>query len=255
MARDTDIFAPGDLPAALGLLTRLPVPVDGARAAARGARAAWAWPLAGLAVAALAVAAGGAGLGLGLPPALAAAVVLAVQVAVTGAMHEDGLADSADGLWGGWDRDRRLAIMKDSRTGAYGVIALVLTLIARWAAVAALMAAPGWGWGLLAVAATSRASMTALSGALPSARPGGLSGQVGRPPVATVWAALGIALVVALLATGAAALALAFWTALVLAGWAAVARAKIGGQTGDILGAGQQLAEVAGLCVLVAALG
>lgn len=254
MARETDIFAPGDLPAALGLLTRLPVPVDGARAAARGARAAWAWPLAGVAVAALAVAAGGAALGLGLPPVLAAAVVVAVQVAITGAMHEDGLADSADGLWGGWDRDRRLAIMKDSHSGTYGVIALVLSLIARWAAVAALMAAPGWGWAIVAVAATSRAGMAVLSGALPVARPGGLSGRVGRPPAATVRAAVGIGFVVALVATGGSALAIAVWTALVLAGWAAIARAKIGGQTGDILGAGQQLAEITGLCVLVAAL-
>ena len=114
----------GDLRLALGLLTRLPLPSTPDMA--RGAQAAWAWPLAGLAPAALAALAMALGSALGVLPGVAAALGLAVSVMVTGAMHEDGLADTADGLWGGWTPERRLEIMKDSRIGAYGVIALIL---------------------------------------------------------------------------------------------------------------------------------
>ncbi len=91
---------PADIAEALALLTRLPV----RRTRPRGAGAAWAWPLAGVAIAGLAGLAGLVGLYLGLPPAPAAALVLAVQIAATGALHEDGLADTADGFWGGTTR-------------------------------------------------------------------------------------------------------------------------------------------------------
>ncbi|MBW7922410.1 MAG: adenosylcobinamide-GDP ribazoletransferase [Rubellimicrobium sp.] len=246
------LIAAADVPAALGLLTRLPVRVDVTRATARGAGAAWAWPLAGVVVAALAALAAWGALRLGVPVAAAAAVVLAVQVAVTGAMHEDGLADSLDGLWGGADRARRLAIMKDSRIGSYGVLVLVISLLLRFSAVAALLAVPGWAAALVAVAALSRAGMAALAGALPFARPGGLSASVGRPQSATVALGLALALLLAGILTGAAVLVLAPVMALALAGWGLIARARIGGQTGDILGAGQQVTEIAGLLALAA---
>lgn len=241
-----------DLTAALGLLTRLPVPVDGTAAAARGARAAWAWPLAGLAVAGIAGAVGWAALVAGLPAGVAAGLVLAAQVMATGALHEDGLADTADGLWGGWDKERRLEIMRDSRIGAYGVVALVLSLGLRWSALAVVMAGPGWIWALLAAGVASRAGMVVLMAGLPPARPGGLSAATGQPPGSAVWraAALGAVACVPLLGAGGMwALAAA---AGALAGLAAVARAKIGGQTGDILGAGQQLAEIAVLLAVSA---
>ncbi|MCC7321855.1 MAG: adenosylcobinamide-GDP ribazoletransferase [Rubellimicrobium sp.] len=255
MPQPLPLIARADIPAALGLLTRIPVPVDGARAAARGAAAAWAWPVAGLAVAALAALGAGGALAAGLAPAVAAGVALAVQAAATGAMHEDGLADSIDGLWGGATRDRRLEIMKDSRTGSYGVIALILSFGLRWSALAAILAQPGWGGALLAVAALSRAGMAALASALPPARPGGLGARVGRPAPATTATAIGLAALAAILAAGpgAAGAALAMAGALTL--WALIARARIGGQTGDILGAGQQIAETAGLLLLAAAAG
>ena len=117
------IVSLGDITAALGLLSRLPVRVDTSRATARGAQAAWAYPIAGLILAALACAIAQIALMLGVPAPLTAGLALASLVIMTGAMHEDGLADSTDGLWGGWDKDRRLAIMKDSHIGAYGVIA------------------------------------------------------------------------------------------------------------------------------------
>lgn len=246
-----DLVAPGDVAAAIGLLTRLPVRVDGARAMARGARAAWAWPIAGALVAALAGAAGVVALWIGLPALVAAGLVVAAQAMLTGAMHEDGLADCADGFWGGWTPDRRLAIMKDSRTGAYGVVALVLVLLLRVTLLAALMAGPWWA-AVAALGAMSRVPMAALQAMLRPARPGGLSDRAGRPPAATVWLAAGVALLIALAGMGVAAVAVVAVVAVVTALWGVTARAKIGGQTGDVLGASQQLAEVAGLMALVA---
>ena len=132
----------GDLRLALGLLTRLPLPSTPDMA--RGAQAAWAWPLAGLAPAALAALAMTLGSALGVLPGVTAALGLAVSVMVTGAMHEDGLADTADGLWGGWTPERRLEIMKDSRLGTYGVLGLVSAVSLRVLMTLQLVAREGW---------------------------------------------------------------------------------------------------------------
>jgi adenosylcobinamide-GDP ribazoletransferase len=252
---EDDLLAPGDVAAALGLLTRLPVRVNVARAMARGGRAAWAWPVAGAVVAALAGVAGAAALGAGLSPLIAAALVLAAQAMLTGALHEDGLADCADGFWGGWSVERRIEIMRDSRTGTYGVLALVLSVLIRAGALAALMAAGGWFAALVALGAMSRVPMAALQAMLPNARPGGMSDRVGRPPGATVLAALTVALLAGVAGLGAGVVAVALAMAVVTLVWGAVARARIGGQTGDVLGASQQLAETAGLVTLAALAG
>ena len=253
--RDTSpLLLPTDITAALGLLSRLPVPVDGAMAAARGAAAAWAYPVAGFVIGALMALIASMALWLGLSAPIAAGLALTACVIVTGAMHEDGLADSADGLWGGWEPARRLEIMKDSHIGVYGVCALVLSLLLRWIALTALVAA-GLHWAAIITAAmASRAALTALMIILPNARGYGLSQMVGRPTGAVAWVALAIALL--------ATIGLWGWFGL-LVGWiagvlvllcAAIARAKIGGQTGDILGATQQITELAVLLILVASL-
>lgn len=232
-----------DLLSAFALLSRIPVP-DHAPAGARGA---WAWPFVGVAVglaaglAATAVSGAGAG--------VAAAVALAVQAALTGGLHEDGLADCADGFWGGQTRERRLEIMKDSRVGSFGVLALVLAGLAAWSAVAqaervvAVLAAAG---------ALSRAPMAVVMAALPHAREGGLSRLVGRPSGAVAGAGVAVALAIAVALCGAAALGAALAVALVALAVALVARARIGGQTGDVLGAVQQLGFVAAVAVLAA---
>lgn len=247
-----DLFAWGDVLAAIGLLTRLPVRVDFARATARGARAAWAWPLAGGLVAFIAGLAGALALWAGLTPLIAAIMVIAAQAILTGAMHEDGLADCADGFWGGWTPARRLEIMKDSRSGAYGVIALVLMLMLRVTALATLMELDGWWPALVALGAMTRVPMAALQSLLPNARPGGLSHRTGSPPARTVGAAIALALFIGIAGMGAQVLPVAIAIGCVTLVWAATARAKIGGQTGDVLGAAQQLTEIAGLLVLVA---
>ena len=240
-----------DIRAALGLLTRLPLSLDPAHGPRRGARAAWAFPLAGVVVALpvglLAVILSG----LGLAPVMVAGVILAASAALTGAMHEDGLADSLDGLWGGWDRARRLEIMKDSRIGTYGVLGLVLSLLLRWSALTMIVATGGLFWVLIGVAAASRAAMVGVMATLPHAREDGLSRDVGRPDDRTTGIALAIGVVLGLLTLGFWPVV---WAALVVVAWGAIARARIGGQTGDILGATQQLAEVVLLMVVASAL-
>jgi adenosylcobinamide-GDP ribazoletransferase len=243
-----------DVLASLGLLTRLPLHLDGARAQARGAAAAWAWPIAGVAAGLLGAAAGGLVLWLGVAPAAAAAVAIATQMFATGALHEDGLADSADGLWGGWTRARRLEIMKDSRIGTYGVLALVLVTLLRWIALAGLFAA-GTPWGaLIAAGALSRVPMTALMTALPNARGAGLSHSVGRPGKAVAALSAAVGLACGLVALGPLAFSAALWVGAGCLALGLVARAKIGGQTGDILGASQQISEVVVLTLVAAAL-
>jgi adenosylcobinamide-GDP ribazoletransferase len=240
-----------DLAEALMLLTRLPVPVH--LAAPRGARAAWAWPLAGALVAGLAAMVAAGALAAGLPPGLAAGLALVAGVLLTGALHEDGLADTADGLWGGHTRKRRLEILRDSRIGTYGVVALVLVLGLRWQALVALAADP---WALaaamVAAAALSRAAMAGVAWALPPARPDGLSAATGRPPAGAAALAAGIAGGLALVSLGLTAVAAGAAAALAAAWIARVAHRRFGGQTGDILGASQQLAEGAVLLVCVA---
>lgn len=250
----TPLLRPEDIPAALGLLSRLPVRLDIARAQARGAAAAWAWPLAGLVLGALAAVAGRITLALGLPAGIAAAVVLATAAVLTGAMHEDGLADTADGLWGGWTPERRLEIMKDSRIGTYGVLALILSALIRWQALTALIAAGALWAPVMAVAVLSRVPMAALMAALPNARAGGLSAQVGRPSAATAAAGALVALALSLALIGLQTVPAGLAMAAVAVVVARLARARIGGQTGDILGAAQQLSEVAVLLTLVALL-
>lgn len=240
-----------DLPLALALLTRLPVRVsDNSRAA----RAAWAYPLVGLVVGAMAGLVGVLALSLGLPAPLTALISLAILVVSTGAMHEDGLADTADGLWGGWDSVRRLEIMKDSHIGAYGVIALTLSLLARWAALWLLfVSSPGAALAaIIAAAALSRATMPTLMAALPHARQTGLSHNVGQVPRATAFLAIAIALFIAFLTLGGSAIVAAVWAGFAAFTMAMTARAKIGGQTGDVLGATQQVAEISILFSFIA---
>ena len=235
-----------DLLSALALLTRLPVPDH--RSA--GAEAAWAWPLAGALVGLLAAIPASALLAFGVPPGPVAAAVLALLALLTGALHEDGLSDTADGLLGGRSRERRLEIMKDSRIGSFGALALVLVMLASWSALEALIA-EGRLWGpLIAAAALSRAPMAVVMAALPPARPGGLSAGTGRPSPAVAAAAVGLALVLALLTLGSAALAPVLAAALLPALLALAAQRMIGGQTGDILGACQQLAFAGALAAL-----
>lgn len=251
--RKNDI-APIDLMLAMVLLTRIPLPHLPRDAFARQASAVWAFPVVGMAVALPACTIGALVLTLDLPATLAAGLIIASQILLTGAMHEDGLADVADGFWGGFDPARRLEIMKDSQIGTYGVLALSIMLGLRWLALSSLLEL-GVLWSLLAVSALSRVPMTLLMGWMPNARHSGLSQSVGRPPKA-------IAGLAVLVGGGIGTLGLGLGTTFVLAcgiglatfAVAMLAHRKIGGQTGDVLGASQQVSETVALITLLALL-
>ncbi len=252
-------FRLSDIGLALAFLTRLPVRPRDHAFRLRGARAVWAWPVAGALVGFLGALAGAVAAVFGASAGVAAAVILAAMALATGALHEDGLADSFDGLAGGRTRAERLEIMRDSRIGSFGALALILVTLARWSALTTLLTAPAAGaglsptLGLLAAAAVSRLPMGLALLALATARSDGLAHGMGKPPVENALAALAIALVLALLAAGGTGL-LAFLLALLatvpLFAWA---KARIGGQTGDVLGASQQIAEAVFLATLAGA--
>lgn len=246
--RDIAFRLPSDLLSAFALLSRLPLPNH----QGTGAASAWAWPLVGAVLGALGAALASAALWLGVTPGVTAVLVLALGAMLTGGLHEDGLSDTADGLYGGWTKARRLEIMKDSRVGSYGVLALVLMTLARWSALTAVLVYGGHWAALVATGALSRAPMALVMALLPNARGEGLSHATGRPSAATALVALLIAVAITVAVTGWTAVPLVFAALGATLLLALIALRKIGGQTGDILGASQQLAEVACLAVLSA---
>ena len=191
---------------------------------------------------------------LGLPRLFGAGLAVAAAVAATGAMAEDALADAADGLFGGRDRDRRLEIMKDSRHGTYGVAALCLFLLLRVAALSSMVGVEP----LAAAAVWLSAMLMARSGALwltvvlPPARLEGASATVGRlaAPAFAMGSVIALILGLILGAPGAGlkgfVAAVAFMS-ITTAGWAFLCRRLVGGQTGDLIGALQALLEIAAL--------
>lgn len=238
-----------DVIVALALLTRLPLPHAPTAAFTRQAQAAWAFPLAGLAVGVIAAVVGWLCMAAGLPVPVTAGLMLAALVVTTGAMHEDGLADTADGFWGGFDPARRLEIMKDSHIGTYGVLALALGVGLRWMALSATLAV---GVGpMVAAVVLSRGLLPTLMACMPHARRTGLSHQVGQPSQAVALGALGLAVVLALVVAGWGVIWALVLAAVAVGALAALARAKIGGQTGDVLGAAQQLSELVILLALM----
>lgn len=248
--RDIALRIVPDLLSAFALLSRLPLPNH----ASTGAASAWAWPLVGGLLGAMAAGVASAALWLGVTPGVTAALVLATLALLSGGLHEDGLSDTADGLFGGWTRERRLEIMKDSRVGSYSVLALVLVTLARWSALTALLVFGGHWAALVATGAISRAPMALIMALLPNARGSGLSHATGQPSPTLALIAAGLAAALAVALTGWAALPMLALAALTMVVLAMVALRKIGGQTGDILGASQQLAELACLTVLSARL-
>ncbi|MGX5802467.1 adenosylcobinamide-GDP ribazoletransferase [Bradyrhizobium sp. Arg314] len=213
------------------------------------ADAIWAAPFAGLAVAIIGALVYAIATVLGLATGPAAALTLAATMLVTGCLHEDGFSDIADGFGGGRTRDRKLEIMRDSRIGAYGAAALGISLLIRWSALSQL-AGPGHVFlALLAAHAASRGLFGAFMHLLPPARSDGLSagaGTVARE-TAIVGAALGAAALLALGLGG--AIAALILLGLLFTAFRALCLSQIGGQTGDTIGALQQLGEIAVLLV------
>lgn len=237
-----------ELRLAVMLLTRLPCGRL-AEPAPSFAQAAWAYPLVGGLVGALSGAVFCAAGFISMPAFAAALLALGVAVLVTGAMHEDGLADVADGFGGGGDIARKLEIMRDSRVGTYGVVAVILAI----GLLASAIADVPFGWGtffcFVAIGAVSRAMMVVPMTFLPPARDAGLGAQAVLAGPGTLLVALGIALVLSLPALIPALMAIWVMGAVAF-GFMVFARRQIGGQTGDVLGATQKLSEVAGWLAL-----
>ena len=171
-----------DIADALRFFTRLRVGGPGAAATLDIDRIAWAAPVAGVAVGLIGALVLGVTALLGLPLLLRAAFATAALVAATGALHEDGLADVADGFGGGATRARKLEIMRDSRIGAYGAIAIAIALILRIGALAAALDGGFWRatLSLMLVAALSRAAALTPLALLPPARADGAGAAAGR---------------------------------------------------------------------------
>ena len=250
-----------DLLRCVGLLTRLRVPsrwFDGFDG--RYDRAAWAFPVVGCVVGSLGAAAMVGSWLVGAPPLLASTLAVAVQAAVTGALHEDGLADFADGLAGD-DAVRRIEIMRDSAVGVFGMLALVLAVLARVAALSALLTAFGAKACILlvATAAASRAAMLWPWHRTPPASATGSAAASGRPDRTATGSALlvgSILLAACVVVVPSFPLLLAFMGgALVALAMTRYATLRLGGHTGDVLGATCILAEVAILAGLATATG
>jgi adenosylcobinamide-GDP ribazoletransferase len=232
--------------AAIQFLTRVPIRLR--RAPDVAASVVW-FPIVGALIGA-AVGGTAAGLWHVVPPLVAAAVAVALGVLVTGAFHEDGLADVADAFAGGTTIERRLEILKDSRHGSYGVAALCASIVIR---IVSLGSMPGpWTMFTAALAAHSvaRGAAVALMGVARPVTHHGLGsdyGQATTPARAVAGVALGLGIAAAALGWQALPLVGVVVVSVVVVRWLALR--KIGGISGDVLGTCEQVAEC--LCLVV----
>jgi adenosylcobinamide-GDP ribazoletransferase len=189
-----------------------------------------------------------------VPALAAAAIALGVSAALTGALHEDGLADTADGFGGGRDKAAKLEIMRDSRLGTYGALALFVAFVIRVAALASLP--PVQAIAALAVAyAIGRSALTVLAATMPYARSDGLAANAGRPGALMVITSVGVSLVIAIVLLPLPLVAKAILIAAATAGAVAMlAMRQIGGHTGDVLGAAEHCTETLLLLLFAATL-
>lgn len=242
-----------DLAIALVFFTRLPLPPFDIPGRKLG-DAIWAAPIAGVVVAL----AGGLvytiAHAFGINEGVAAALALATTMIVTGCLHEDGLADTADAFGGGRTIERKLEIMRDSRIGTYGTAALALSILLRWTSLASLPGGASAICALIAAHAASRGILAIMIQRTPQARESGLGASVG--PVSDM--VVVVALVIGALPLLLLGMSQAIVLILLIAGLAWWLRRlfinQIGGVTGDTLGATQQIIEITVLVVAGAAL-
>lgn len=249
----------GSLIAAIRFLTRIPLPGRATTAADLPWAVAW-FPLIG---AGCGAAIGGVAL-LAVPvwgPLVAAVLAVAVGLVLTGCFHEDAASDAADGLGGGHDRERILAIMHDSRIGAYGAATLWVVLCLRALLLSLVVSQQPEALAVLATVALAcawgRWTAAPLLAFLPALSTG-LAKDIGTTRARGPWLTA-TALVLLLSAAAASQLdpALVVTTTLAAlattAAWGWYLRQRLGGQTGDLLGAGNQLVELVVLLILTAA--
>ncbi|MCY4186159.1 MAG: adenosylcobinamide-GDP ribazoletransferase [Rhodobacteraceae bacterium] len=238
-----------DLAISLGLFTRIPVK-SRVEHAILGTTV-WSWPIIG----------GMVGLVVGItaevinsleaPPELAALIVTTLLIFITGGFHEDGLADSFDGLWGGNTPEKRLEIMKDSRVGTFGVLSLIISIMFRWVLLTFLFESGFLVGPIIVVCVVSRSVLVPFMMILPSARKTGLSSSVGKIPHWSAVICLIISLLPIFLFLGPSGLIPVFFGLLIILPVYFLAKKLLQGQTGDVLGMLQQLVEIGILMTIV----
>jgi adenosylcobinamide-GDP ribazoletransferase len=237
-----------DLRAAFTLLTRLPIrtgsPPDLAHCV-------WAFPIVGLLVNGIGGLVYCAIHKAGMPPLLAAAWTLAITLILTGALHEDGLADTADGFGGGATPARKLEIMRDSRIGSYGALALLLSTLIRTTAIAAVAQPTPVLAALIGAGVVGRGAMILPLLLLSPARPDGMGAAVRRPALTVAMPGLALSAIAPFLLLPAKPAGVAILLGFAAAwGLARLAHRQIGGHTGDVLGAIEVITECVVLAVL-----
>jgi adenosylcobinamide-GDP ribazoletransferase len=237
---------------AMAFLTRLPLSRCTGAAAPDFARAYRAFPLIGALIGAAIACVDLLLLRAGLSAIPAAALALGAGMLLTGALHEDGLADVADGFGGGGDKAGKLEIMRDSRLGTFGALALLVAFVAKVGALAALPRGD-IALDMMAVHALSRAPLAVIAARMSYARDEGLAVTAGRPDAKTAFAACVVAVLIVLICLPFGEAIKAMLVDAVAAFCMAVlAQRQIGGQTGDVLGGAEQVGEVALLALLAA---
>ncbi|MEP3232748.1 MAG: adenosylcobinamide-GDP ribazoletransferase [Hyphomicrobiales bacterium] len=218
----------------------------------------WSFPLAGIVICLPAVVIMVVAYALGLNAEIIAVLTIATQALVTGALHEDGLADIADGFGGGSTRDRKLEIMKDSSVGAFGAVALVISFLMRFALLSSLLDLSFFLAiaGFIAAQTVSRSVQVWFWQSLPAAREDGLSSTFGTPSPQSARTALliGGGSVLLPLIAGVSIFSITISIGLIillLVGFRKLCIQQIGGQSGDTIGAIQVLAEIAFLIGLL----
>src|SRR5262245_54729731 len=230
-----------DLKVGLAFLTRLPFVAKPSASGADVARASWSFPVIGVAIGLIGASVVWIADGVGLHPFISGTLAIAVIVFVTGCLHEDGLADMVDGFGGGGSPMLKLEIMRDSRVGAYGTSALILSFMLRAGALASFADPAFVAPALIAAEAGARAIMPAFMLLVPAARQDGLSAAAGKPPqrAALIAALIGFVVLVLCLGFGGGLIAALLVVAAIIF-LALLCMSQIGGQTGDVLGAVEQ---------------
>jgi adenosylcobinamide-GDP ribazoletransferase len=235
-----------DLRIAISLCTRLPIGPSATAGDGEVARASWAFPVAGLVVGLFGAAIYWLAARAHVPPLPASALAIAATVMLTGALHEDGLADTADGLGGGKTRESKLEIMRDSRIGSFGACALILSFMLRWSALAEIAEPRLVTVALIAAHVSARAVLPIIMSFVPPARANGLSSNAGQPPQQSAAVALGLGTICLLFSFGpSGALVAVLVLGLIGLLLTRLAIRAVGGQTGDVLGALEQVGEAA----------
>lgn len=232
--------------AALQFLTRVPIRLR--REPSLSHTVAW-FPAAGALIGA-AVGGVAAGMWQLTPPLVAAAVAITIGLLITGAFHEDGLGDVADAFGGGWTVERRLEILKDSRHGTYGVAAMCASIVVRIVALGSLPGPATMFAAAVAAHTMGRVAAVGMAGTMRLATNTGLGADYGRsttPLRALVGCAAGVAITAVVTGWWVGPLLAAAVVAVLVTG--SLARRKIGGISGDVLGAAEQVAEC--LCLVV----